>query len=328
MKGLEAFPASEATKELSEIDRISEEIGNERIDPRDFTDTQFFTEKEVDDDLSVCRNLQKMFEAKLEKMSAEEKETYERGLKAEYVLRHALKDSGWLSADVNMIVTSQYDDYVRGIDSVAQIITGDGRLEHLGLAIDFATSREDLERKLWKTFHTLDQGFSPSVKYFESEKTGKLKNFKMPRLVIGAAPETIGRLSAYTSEIMAGTAMSDSVRAELEGDPFRYVLMGEILAQLGVFINHIKKIIAKAREFGFLEVEKRAKAALSVHIKAMETVEGLAKEADIDPESIQKQIRGDSFAIRMAGALSDISSKREIVDIDLRPPRYQRPNED
>lgn len=290
-----------------DADAISEEIRDERTDMESFRGAKFYENDEIDADLEQCHTIGQKIEDERRNYSPEKQASYERGLAAEYTFRHGIAEYGWLAPDVNMIVTSEYDDYVRGIDSIAQIITGPEQFEHLGFAIDFASGAEDVGMKIRRTFDSIDQGFTPSVKYFDSEKTGKLKNFKVPRIVIGASPDTLARLAAYSSEVMNGSGIAESVKQQLREDSFKLVIFGEIEAQLGVFVNRLQKVLKQAQLEKRPEIEQRAKASLSTHQKALATVQRLAEEAEITLDDIRTQMKGDIFAAKMAQALSALS---------------------
>jgi hypothetical protein len=288
-------------------EKIIEDIEKSRINPDDFRNNRHFDAGDIDADLSHCQNLHGIFDDQKKRYTAEQQAQYERGLAAEYTLRHAIEEHGWLSENIHVIVTSVYDDYVRGIDSVMQIVLGEGRYEHLGFAIDFASGAENVGDKIRRTFDMIDQGYAPSVKYFDSPKTGQLKNFKVPRIIVGGGPENLQRLAAYSAEILNDSGISDRVKESIKTDPFRAILFGEIEAQLSVFIHRLEKVIAQAREEQRFDIEERAKSSLKMHQVAFEVIEDLAKEAGIDTDAIRKDIKGDIFAVKMAQALSLLS---------------------
>ncbi len=292
---------------ILDAEAIMQETDRARIDMSSFRGAKFYDTDEIDADLHQCQELHQRFEDEREHYTPEKRAQFERGLAAEYTFRHAIEEYGWLADDVNVIVTSEYDDYVGGIDTIAQIIMGAERFEHLGFAIDFATGTDDVGKKIRRTFDSLDQGFTPRVKYFDSEKTGKLKNFKVPRIVIGASPETLERLATYSSEIMSGSGIAEASREEIRRDSFRAVLFGEIQAQLSVFIHRIEKVITQARTEKRADILERATSSLVTHRKALAVIQELAADAGIDLGAIQKHIRGDVFAVSMAQALSLLS---------------------
>lgn len=313
--------SNESLGKILNAETIIAETDKARIDMDSFRNAKFYEVDEVDADLQQCQEISDKILSERSNYTPERRAQYERGLAAEYTFRHAIEKYGWLAKEVNVIVTSEYDDFVRGIDSIAQIITGLDKLEHLGFAIDFATGSEDVGNKIRRTFDAIDQGFTPSVKYFESEKTGKLKNFKVPRIVIGSGSETLERLATYSSEIMGGSSASDSAKEAIRNDPFRAVLFGEIEAQLSVFINRLQKVVDQAKREKRDEIEQRAKSSLDIHKKALTVVQELAKEAGITMEMIQKHIRGDLFANKMGQALSILS----LTPIEFRAKKISNP---
>ncbi len=301
---MESFKITEQTLDP---EKIIEDIENSRIDPNDFRNNRFFDVGDIDADLSHCENLHGQFDDQKKRYTPEQQSQYERGLAAEYTLRHAIQEHGWISENIHVIVTSEYDDYVRGIDSVLQIVLGEGRYEHLGFAIDFASGTADVGKKIRRTFDMIDQGYAPSVKYFDSPKTGQLKNFKVPRIIVGGGPENLQRLAAYSAEILNDSGISDTVKESIKTDPFRAILFGEIETQLSVFVHRLEKVVEEARKLNRPEIESRAQGSLKMHQNALQVIQDLAHNAGIDIHAIKKDIRGDVFAVEMARALSLLS---------------------
>lgn len=299
-----------STEQLLDPEKIIEDIGRSRIDPNNFRNNAQFDGGDIDADLSVCASLHGKFDDQKKRYTPEQQAQYERGLAAEYTLRHAIEEYGWLSKDVHIIVTSEYDDYISGIDSVMQIVLGEGNLEHLGFALDFASGVEEVEKKIGRTFDMLDQGYSPSVKYFESEKTGQVKNFKVPRIIVGGGPENLQRLATYSAEILNNSGMSEQAKISIKNDPFRAILFGEIEVQLSVFVHRLEKVVDQARKRNLVDIERRAKSCLEMHRKAFEVIQHLADKAGIDVKEIRKNIRGDVFAVKMAQTLSSLSTNQ------------------
>lgn len=294
-------------KELLDIERVNEEINEKRIKLEDFRGHKHFSEQEIDKDIKTCETLQHKFEDRRNSQTEEQQRQSERGSSAEFAFRNVMENYGWLAEKVKMIVTSQYDDFVRGIDSIAEIDINEERSEHLGFSIDFATGTNDIGEKLRRTFDDIDLGYTPAVKYFESEKTGQIKNFKLPRIVVGAGHESLERLVSYRFEIMNGSAITESVKNEITEDPFRFVLFGEIQAQLSVFINRLEKVIVEAGKQNRPEIVERAKDSLLIHKNALAVIQKLAEEAGADIKTIQQHIRGDAFAMQMSKDLSLLS---------------------
>jgi len=250
--------AGTATVELTDIERILDEIESERIKLEDFRGTGIVPDEEIDRDLERCRAKEGQIAETNRNISAERREQLEHGHEAEYTLRHCIQDFGWLAPEVHVLITSQFDDYFYGVDSVAQIILDPEHFENLGLAVDFASSQAEVGAKLQKTFESLDQGYATSIKYFDSDVTGKATGVRVPRLVIGAGSGAITRMANYCSEIMSGSGMAEKSRQAITQDAFRYVLYGEILAQLGTFCDRLNKVIAQARAQRRHEISTRA----------------------------------------------------------------------
>lgn len=301
---IEAGHGLAVQEKLANAEAVAKDIEQRRIKLQSFKGHKFYDDAEIDKDIKRCEELEAIFHKDI---SEEQNERHVMGQAAEYTFRSAMEKYAWLAENIKMLVTSQYDDYVRGIDSIAQIDLGPSKFEHLGFAVDFTTDPDKAGEKLRRTFDDLDQGRTAAVKYFQSEKTGMLKNFKVPRLVIGAGQESLERLSAYASEILNGSAISESVEQEIRNDPFKMVLLGEIQAQLSVFINRLKKVIEKANSENRSLIAIRAKNALQIHIQALQTVQHLTAQSEIEIKDIAKHVQGDRFAQAIGSALSLLS---------------------
>ncbi len=314
MEKFPTFTPEEETAESSPIEIIKEEAERERINPLEFEG--LVSKEEIEADMEVCARLADVFKESNSKAGPEKLAALERGEAAEYTFRHAIEDYGWLAKEIHVTVASLYDDYVRGIDAIAEIPRGSEPSQHLGFAIDFASSVEDVGTKLRRTFDSIDLGYTSSVKYFESEELGKQTNFKVPRVVVGAGPESLSRLVEYSQEIMKDSSMSDESKEKLRQDAFQYVVLGEITAQLSVFCNRLNKVIEQAKSQRKPEVERRAEVSLKIHTEALKTMMSLIDEKGVDMTTIQKHIRGDVFAVKMGSALSQLS----LTPINLEEP--------
>ncbi|MEK7610055.1 MAG: hypothetical protein AAB470_02980 [Patescibacteria group bacterium] len=297
----------ETVEELRDTDAITDETERLRTGMSIFKGAGLNEDVDIENDIQKCEKKQSIILEEKKNLTGEALENYKRGQRAEYVFRHAIQDFGWLADKVNMIIASQFDDYFRGIDSIAQIPVGKEGLEHIGFAMDFATSVEDIGKKLRQTFDSIDNGYTPTVKYFDSKHTGKKVDFRVPRIVIGAGSETLERLINYSKEILNKSGIAESCREAISNDVFQFVLFGEIIAQLGTFVNRLKSVVEQAKKTHRPDIEKRAYESLDIHEKAMQTVMKFAQDKKIDMSMIQKHIRGDSFAVKMAPALVALS---------------------
>ncbi len=300
-------PTPETIEELRDIDRMTDETERLRVNILEFRGKGLHDDSTIDKDFEKCEKKHAKIITDKNNLNGESLKNYERGQRAEYVFRHAIQDFGWLADKVNMIIASQFDDYFRGIDSIAQIPVGAEEFEHIGFAVDFATSVEDIGKKLRQTFDSIDNGYTPTVKYFNSKHTGKKVDFRVPRIVIGAGSETLERLTDYSKEILNKSGIAESSKEDISNDVFQFVLFGEIMAQLGTFINRLKSVVEQAKKTHRSDIEKRAHESLDIHEKTMQTVMKLAQDKKIDMPMIQKHIRGDSFAVKMAPALVALS---------------------
>jgi len=299
-----------ANDQLLEIEKMVKEINDQRIKLEDFRGDVNFSNDEIDRDIQACEQKEASILQEKQMWPPEMVENYKRSQAAEYAFRHALKDHEWLGKNTALIVTSQFDDYFRGIDTVAEIsaeANDKTKAQHIGLAIDFSIAPESVGNKIRITFDSLDRGYCPSIKYFKSETTGKCRNLRVPRVVIGASGESLQRLINFSEEIIDNSGVAESSVHELSNDPFQFIFFGELLSQLGTYCARLENVIKEAGSNNRPDVENRARETLQIHKDSFDTVFRIMASRNITMQMIQKHMRGDQFASKMGSALSILS---------------------
>jgi hypothetical protein len=164
---------------------------------------------------------------------------YARALEGILFMHAELSD--WLGPNVMMRKTSDFDDYVNGIDLVAEFAHPNQNERHLALAIDvtFSTRSATDYGKSDKTANikrAIERGALGNIKYFEGRKDGREYRgplLDVPRVVIGAEKKTLEELS---------TLWINGKNKELAKHTVQYVLLREMEEQLGCYMAYAEKV--------------------------------------------------------------------------------------
>lgn len=170
------------------IKRIGNRVETYRPNPEDFIDNEnpLYTEEQINNDLDFVQNQERKWLQQSEKMSPEDRTSYERTKKIADITESIMIDrlsGSWLNSDENenydIIAhpTSTYDDYATGADVALEIKNNLSQQDrHVGLSIDITYSNKDniIDKKLDRIFNEIYNGEQPRIKYFEnSEETFK-----------------------------------------------------------------------------------------------------------------------------------------------------------
>lgn len=151
----------------------------------------------------------------------------------EAILCQQTELSEWLGSDVTTMLCSDYDDYVNGVDIVAEFSEGDFSPSYLGLAVD-ATYSSDLSKKFKKIKNEIASGKMAEIKYFKSSEMDFMgKMSQIPRVVVGAKYQTIIELVEMQK---AGK------KKELGNHWIQFQILEQILEQLEEFQKYADKI--------------------------------------------------------------------------------------
>lgn len=151
----------------------------------------------------------------------------------ESILHDQIEMNEWFGPNVMTILTSKYDDYINGVDSVAEFSYGPAK-RHLALAMDVTYSKE-LYDKFARLEDEIRTGSLSKIKYFQSEDhRGELSN--VPRVIIGADKETLKRVMKLWS------SPERKVRNSLQEDPLQLQILDQVLLQLDAFRIYADRI--------------------------------------------------------------------------------------
>jgi hypothetical protein len=84
---------------------------------------------------------------------------------SEHLISTMIEGCGWMGSEAEVVDSSEYDDFVNGIDSIAKLAGGNN---YLGLAFDFTFNSEAVN-KIKRIHNEIDNGKLPVVKYLETD---------------------------------------------------------------------------------------------------------------------------------------------------------------
>ncbi len=193
------------------------EVSPTRFNPRDFS--ELYTPEVVERDLVRVTELKQAM-ASTDPGYVEAKQ---QAMALEAVAADCLRRLGWFGPHATAYSTSEFDDYVNGVDEVIEFQRDDATT-HLGIAIDVTFSSQ-LKKKFDRIREELGRGQLAKVKYFQS---GPYKGqLEVPRVIVGLDHGHLARLTSM---------WLDAGKEELmKQHPFRRMIASQIQPQLEVF---------------------------------------------------------------------------------------------
>lgn len=165
-------------------------LDREAINPVDFMGTEGYDDDKIRRDLAIVADLEKKFDPAPAKKAAEVLEAVM--LNAEL--------NNWFGQNSEIIKTSAFDDYINGVDMVAEFEESPNPLTHLGLAVDVTFGSNGIDKKFSRIKEEIGSGQLAQIKYFYSEKEGVRGPRKnLPRVVVGVEWSKIAELAGMWS---------------------------------------------------------------------------------------------------------------------------------
>lgn len=137
------------------------------------------------------------------------------------------ESSNWFGENAFLIKTTNFDDYVNGIDMVVEY-DEEGGVTRMAAGID-VTFHHNVQKKIAKIKDSILNGELGIIKYFQSEVSdirGEIS--KIPRIIIGADVDTVREL---TNEWAAGNIK------RLANHPVQFQFFDEAISQCKYFIK-------------------------------------------------------------------------------------------
>lgn len=194
----------------------------------------------VTKDLETVRRLKEKFESRYNE-SPEKKRGYKFSAAFERVFKGWAPRLGWFGDKAEIISTSEYDDYVNGVDGVLIL----NKSEYVGLAIDTThTGADKIDEKMMRALDHITNEGSVSLKYFEQKNfRGELKE-TIPVIVglddrnANAVIDTLGQVFNLLKQ-KERTARQNQILKEkidvLKDHPAQVIFLRQIRAQLEMY---------------------------------------------------------------------------------------------
>lgn len=215
-----------------EYPEAKELIDSNSIDMDSFRD--LYGDDRVDADEKEVRRLESRFARSDQKVlsgGVTKEQVHQLSVISESFLLRGFNEGEWVPY-CGAIKTTEYDDYVNGVDLVLEYKKAEDPASHLGLAID-VTFSNDLERKLSKIKEEIAKGTLTRIKYFDSPNShirGELRG--IPRGVVGFDTNTMNRISEYRKNY-----------GEMpKNDPLRSVSFHQLSMQMRAFSEYAEEI--------------------------------------------------------------------------------------
>lgn len=226
-----------------------------------------------------------------------------RGKLFEAIVNTQIAESDWMGPNADVIVSSRFDDFLHGVDSIVEFEREEGGNSHLALAMDVTESEKKLAEKFNDIKNSIQEGTLSVVKYFKSKNfRGELR--AIPHVVVGAGRETVENISDFLlrfKRLQATIAASHKnegrtaldqrtakelarVRKELASHPLQHMVLNEIKAQLEAFANY-------ARTVGKNDLEKNDLADRYTEILAI--VDAILEEKGYLPQETIQEFAND-----------------------------------
>jgi len=203
------------------VDKIQTHWEKLRPQLKDFGDV--YSRKEIETDGKQLNELKKKFEFK-----------GETAIIGEVVIMEGVYEEQWLSKEVEVMPTSEYDDVKHGIDFVMRFEDEEEK-KFMYLGVDVTTSLNPvvIENKRQDIFNFLSRGELGKLKYFEDPKAGIKGELRLPRIALVIDPEQTLRME----EIM--------VKKSRERSPIEKKILSEIKEKIEEqVIAQLENIIA------------------------------------------------------------------------------------
>lgn len=203
--------------------------------------TELYSDKEIQHDKELVRKLKLKF-VELNNDQPNHTDSIERMKRVsdiyEAVIIQQADRNNWFGKNVSVYYTSEYDDYVNGVDGVAEFFDPNGESKaHVAMSFDvvFSKHSERVIEKLEKTKKLIQEGDLTSIKYFEDDN-GDKKSLKAPRIILGS------RLVSAEKLIDLWGGSSKNKNKQLAEHSIQIKLLLETYLQAYHFYNYAKSI--------------------------------------------------------------------------------------
>lgn len=193
------------------------------IHPEDFKD--LYGEEVIARDLARVESIRAKF-------APEDRAKYAAEI-MEGILCDQAERSDWLGPHAQTIKTSEYDDFINGVDLVVEFDEPEQARKHLALGVDATFGTRTIEKKFTRIKEEIDAGQLASIKYFRSQNgsfMGRLS--RVPRVVTGIDQEHLLDLAAIWNQ---------GENRALAVHPVQRLVLAQIAQQLRTFGDYAER---------------------------------------------------------------------------------------
>ncbi len=195
-----------------------------------------------------------------------------------YSVAQGVDSWDWLGPDAHVVMATEYDDVVNGVDFIVVFRTEDGRLVKLGVDVTCAEDVGVLNKKIDRVGHRVGRSELSRVKYFNFE--GEHGPQRMPHVIIGTnAAETKKLFADFVGHLTERKGRERIAEHHLQLD-----LIREARHQLHHFLEKGVEGMLKAYRTRDLPVKDQAMLA---------ELEGLLKQ--VKPMSSREELTSVAF---------------------------------
>ena len=190
-----------------------------------------------------------------------------------------MQQHDWFGEDAEIVLTSEFDDYLRGTDLVLEY-ERDGKVFRLAMDVSMCGGTErDIVGKRENIREGIEEGRLTSLKYFQSEKDSTKKGtiYEIPKVIIGMTTEDMQELSKTLVQKLKQEKGSSQ---ELSQSPAQIKLLREIKKQLEEEIQYAEYYFKKNyRPYG--------QRIIGRHTAILEIIDSVLAEKENDPSIIK-----------------------------------------
>jgi len=206
------------------------------IKPQKFAGIRGYSDEVIRADTAEVQRLEKKFQQPTSEEEVALSRAKEYGDILEAIAFEHGELSDWFGSNARVIKTSRYDDYINKIDLVVETEAPDHEFSDLALGMDVTFGSFDLHKKFDAIRANIDQGKLGRVKYFLSERPGKIfagPLDNVPYVVVGVEIERVKEL---------GILWMNKKNRQLGEHPVQRILLQEAALQLKTFADYATRV--------------------------------------------------------------------------------------
>lgn len=190
-----------------------------------------------------------------------------------------MQQHNWFGEDAEIVLTSEFDDYLRGTDLVLEY-EKEGKVFRLAVDVSMCGGTErDIAGKRENIREGIEEGRLTALKYFQSEKDSAKKGaiYEIPKVIIGMTTEDMQELSKILVQKLKQEKGSSQ---ELSQSPVQIKLLREIKKQLEEEIQYAEYYFKRNyRPYG--------QRIMGRHTAILEIIDSVLAEKENDPSIIK-----------------------------------------